>query len=43
MKRITIPISMHDIELFLELVDGGYSFSWNFDGVDITFVKQEEE
>ena len=41
--RLTIPISEHDIELFKELVDEGDSFSWNFDGVDVTFVKQEEE
>jgi len=43
MKRITLPISEHDIELFKELVDGGDSFYWHFDGVDVHFVKQEEE
>ena len=42
-ERITIPISEYDIELCEQLVSGGDSFSWNFDGVDVTFVKQEEE
>ena len=42
-ERITIPISEHDIELFEQLVSGGDTFSWNFDGVDVHFVKQEEE
>ena len=39
--KITIPISEHDIELFEQLVSGGDTFSWNFDGVDVTFVKEE--
>ena len=41
--KITIPISEHDIELFEHLVSGGDTFSWHFDGVDVHFVKQEEE
>ena len=41
MKRITIPINEYDIELFEQLVSGGDTFSWNFDGVDVTFVKEE--
>ena len=51
MRRITIPISEHDIELFEQLVSGGDSFSWNFgvEGddnittIEVVFVKQEEE
>jgi len=40
---VTIPISEYDIELFEQLVRVGGSFSWKFDGVDVTFVKQEGE
>tara|TARA_B100001939_G_scaffold171583_1_gene147874 strand:- start:1381 stop:1680 length:300 start_codon:yes stop_codon:yes gene_type:complete len=40
---VTIPISEYDIELFEQLVRAGGSFSWKFDGVDVTFVKQEGE
>ena len=51
MRRVTIPISEYDIELFKQLVDGGDSFSWNFgvEGddnittIEVVFVKQEEE
>ena len=46
--KITIPISEHDIELFEQLVNWHgdplvVAFTWHFDGVDVTFVKQEEE
>tara|TARA_R100000995_G_scaffold78172_1_gene48642 strand:- start:75 stop:215 length:141 start_codon:yes stop_codon:yes gene_type:complete len=40
-KGITIPISEHDVELFESLVNGGESFTWSFDGVDVIFVKDE--
>ena len=42
-KKITIDISECDIEQFEKLVYNNYdSFTWTFDGVDVTFVKSEE-
>lgn len=43
-KQIIIDISAHDITEFEQLVHYGYDpFTWTFDGVDVTFVKSEEE
>ena len=43
-KQIMIDISAHDIIEFEQLVHYGYApFTWTFDGVDVTFVKKEEE
>ena len=42
--KIKIPIGQEDIRLFQELVDGNREpFEWRFDGVDIEFIKDEEE
>ena len=42
-KKITIPISECDIEHFEKLIYHNYDpFTWTFDGVDVTFVKEEE-
>ncbi len=40
---ITIPITEHDVELFKELVETGVGFEWEFDGVTIAFVPEEDE
>ena len=40
---ITVPITEHDIELFKELVATGVGFEWEFDGVIIAFVPEEED
>tara|TARA_X000001388_G_C2131899_1_gene85358 strand:- start:42 stop:203 length:162 start_codon:yes stop_codon:yes gene_type:complete len=43
-KQIIIDISECDIREFEQLVRYGYApFTWTFDGVDVTFVKKEEE
>jgi hypothetical protein len=43
-KQITIDISECDIIEFEQLVHYGYEpFTWTFDGVDVTFVKKDEE
>ena len=43
-KQITIPIGVEDIRLFQELIYGSREpFEWRFDGVDIKFIKDEEE
>jgi hypothetical protein len=43
-KKITIDISDCDIEHFEKLVHNNYDpFTWTFDGVDVEFVKSEEE
>ena len=39
-----IPISEEDIRLFQALVDGTIDpFEWRFQGVDVRFVKAEED
>ena len=43
-KKITIPIGEEDIRLFQELIYYDREpFEWRFDGVDIKFVREEEE
>ncbi len=43
-KKITIPIGEEDIRLFQELIYYGREpFEWRFNGVDIKFVREEEE
>ena len=43
-KKITIPIGEEDIRLFQELIYYDREpFEWRFDGVDIKFIKDEEE
>jgi|TARA_R100001463_G_scaffold95291_1_gene149890 hypothetical protein len=43
-KSIQIPITEEDIRMFQELVHHGREpFMWTFDGVDIEFIKEEEE
>jgi len=43
-KKITIPIGEEDIRLFQELIyHNREPFEWRFDGVDIKFIKDEEE
>ena len=43
-KKITIDISADDIIQFEQLVHYGYDpFTWTIDGVDIMFIKAEEE
>ena len=41
MKRITIPISEHDIDLFKQLVNDGEAFEWSFGSTIVKFVKAE--
>ena len=42
--KIQIPIGHEDIRLFKELVDLQIEpFSWRFDGIDVEFIKDEEE
>ena len=42
--KITIPIGEEDIRLFQELIYYDREpFEWRFDGVDIKFVREEEE
>ena len=44
MKRIQLPIGEEDIRLFQELILGNIKpFTWYYDGVDIEFIKDEEE
>ena len=39
-----IPISEEDIRLFEALVEGTIDpFEWRFQGVDVRFIKEEEE
>ena len=39
-----VPISEEDIRLFQELVDGSREpFEWRFQGIDVRFIKAEEE
>ena len=43
-KSIQIPITEEDIRMFQELVHYGREpFIWTFDGVDVIFIKEEEE
>ena len=43
-KKIQIPISECDLEQFEKLVHNNYdSFTWTFDGIDVEFVKENEE
>ena len=43
-KLIEIPITEEDIRMFHELVHYGREpFIWTFDGVDVIFIKEEEE
>ena len=42
-KTIEIPITEEDITMFQELIIDGIPFTWTFDGVDVEFVKAEEE
>ena len=43
-KKIQIPITEEDIRMFQELVHyDRESFTWTFDGIDVEFVKDEEE
>tara|TARA_R110000824_G_scaffold74092_6_gene188601 strand:- start:2184 stop:2348 length:165 start_codon:yes stop_codon:yes gene_type:complete len=42
-KTIQIPITEEDILMFEELVEGGDSFTWTFDKVNVEFIKEEEE
>ena len=43
-KKIQIPIGEEDIRMFQELVHYNRgSFTWTFDGIDVEFVKDEEE
>ena len=43
-KKIQIPIGEEDIRMFQELVHyDRESFTWTFDGIDVEFVKDEEE
>ncbi len=43
-KKITIPIGEEDIRLFQELIYYDREpFEWRFDGVDIKFIREEEE
>jgi|GEM_PF-6153166 len=41
MRRITIPITEHDIDLFKQLLDDGESFEWRFSDTVVKFVRQE--
>lgn len=44
MKEITVEITQHDVDILRDLVNGFHvSFSWQYDGVTITFVKGDEE
>ena len=40
-KTIQIPITEEDIRMFEELVEGGDSFTWTFDKVNVEFIKEE--
>tara|TARA_R100000742_G_C4194424_1_gene25465 strand:+ start:435 stop:581 length:147 start_codon:yes stop_codon:yes gene_type:complete len=43
-KSIQIPIGEEDIRLFQQLVHNGREpFMWTFDGVNVEFIKEEEE
>tara|TARA_R110002020_G_scaffold82687_8_gene205090 strand:+ start:2486 stop:2815 length:330 start_codon:yes stop_codon:yes gene_type:complete len=42
-KSIQIPIGEEDIRMFEELVEGGDSFTWTFDKVNVGFIKDEGE
>ena len=42
-KQVEVVITEHDLEAFLRLVDGGESFTWTFNGVDITFTNVESK
>jgi len=43
-KTIQIPISEEDIRMFQQLVRYGREpFMWTFDGVNVEFIKEEEE
>jgi|TARA_Y100000052_G_scaffold27270_1_gene34427 hypothetical protein len=46
--KITIPISEYDIELFEQIavhgsLRSGHRLAWYIDGVEVIFVKEEEE
>ena len=41
-KKITVPISESDIEMFKTLLDGEHEFIWSFGGVEITFVADND-
>ena len=43
MRRVTVPITEYDIELFQELIDGGISFTWTLNDTIVEFVRQEGE
>ena len=42
-KTIQIPIAEEDIRMLEELVEGGDSFTWTFDKVNVEFIKDEGE
>ena len=42
-KTIQIPITEEDILMFEELVEGGDSFTWTSQGVNVIFRKETEE
>ena len=42
-KTIQIPITEEDILMFEELVEGGDSFTWTFNKVNVEFIKETEE
>ena len=42
-KSIQIPIGEEDIRMFEELVEGGDSFTWTFDKVNVEFIKDDGE
>tara|TARA_R110002020_G_scaffold72318_9_gene186200 strand:+ start:8129 stop:8269 length:141 start_codon:yes stop_codon:yes gene_type:complete len=42
-KSIEIPITEEDIRLFQELIKDGDPIVWSFDGVQVVFVKEEED
>ena len=40
LKKIQVPVTKYDIELFKELVAYGTEFTWEFGGVLITFIQE---
>lgn len=42
-KQVEVVITEHDVECFTQLLDGGESFTWSYNGVDITFTNVENK
>ena len=40
-KKIVVPLTEEDVELFKELIQFGQPIDWTFDGIDILFVSRE--